>query len=626
MCGFVGIFRPNGSEVPKDKINAMLGIISYRGPDDSGQYFAPGIGLGHVRLSIQDISSLAAQPMVSHNKRFVIAYNGEIYNVRELQDELSIKDQVLKSTGDTEALLEYLDIFGIEKTLSKLEGMFAFALWDQQERMLILARDRHGIKPLYYKAGSNGEIIFASEMKALVTSQPEPDLCTINSTLLGLGGTWGEPTAFRGIRHVCAGEWMIFRENVDKKRHSSFHINDFVDQELHNELKKLSKGQIIDRVANELEESVRMRLISDVPVACFVSGGVDSSLITALAAKYYPNLKLYHANVASDSETLAAEHLAKTLGLEMRAVKVTDEDILDYTPIATYYYELPIMYHGGSCVPFYMVSKLAGEDGIKVVLTGEGSDEYFMGYPDLAIRPYLRMYHKTLEFFQNSLHCIPPLGNIIWPRKSDDPSTHLRNLMFRYELEQRRGEAAEAFHFVHNKTDLDWHVMCIDGVIGNVRTLLQRNDRLAMAWGLESRFPFLGSNVAKTAVNMPNQYKIRKTLGSHDWRHCLISDKWVVRKIAERYLPQKLANRSKFGFRSSVYRRLKIDKRFFYKGFIAEYYGLNNRAIDHLVESATANWLSQVLCVEVWGQIFPLRWSVDASREHLKQYVSINQT
>jgi asparagine synthase (glutamine-hydrolysing) len=195
--------------------------------------------------------------------------------------------------------------------------------------------------------------------------------------------------------------------------------------------------------------------------------------------------------------------------------------------------------------------------------------------------------------------------------------------MFRYELEQRREEAADAFHFVRNKTDLDWHVMCIDGVIGNVRTLLQRNDRLAMAWGVESRFPFLGSNVARTAVNMPNRYKMRKTFSLSDWRHFMMSDKWVVRKTAERYLPHALAHRKKFGFRSSVYQRLKVDTRFFYDGFMAEYYGLSNRAIDHLVEKATPDWLSRVLCVEVWGQVFPLGWSVDKSREHLKRHVSI---
>lgn len=623
MCGIVGIFRPEGSEVTRGELEPMLDQIRYRGPDDSGLYVDGCVGLGHVRLSIQDLSSLAAQPMVSHCNRYVLAYNGEIYNVRQLQHELHEHGMALKSTGDTEALLEYIAAFGIETTFDKVEGMFAFALWDKQQQRLIMARDRHGIKPLYYRFGPKGEVHFASEMKVLAGKNPEPDLCTLNATLLGLGGTWGDPTVFRHVKHVCAGEWLVFRHGKEMRRKVFFHVNDFVNEELNRELKGLKKDEIVQRVYDDLNTSTEKRLISDAPVAALVSGGVDSSLIATMASQKYKNLSLYHANVMSESETSAARYLAKSLGLELHMVDVSDEDILDHTPIATYHYEAPVFYHNGSCVPFYMVSKLCGQDGIKVVLTGEGSDEYFLGYPIYAIRPYVLRYEKMLRFFQNLLHRIPRLGNLLWPRKENDHAEQLRHLMFRYELQERRGEAAKRLSFVRNKTEQDWGVMCLDMVIGNVRTLLQRNDRLAMAWGLESRFPFLGHDIARTAVNLPSKYKIRKVPRVSDWRHIFISDKWVVRAIADRYLSHALAHRGKFGFQSSVYRRLQVDKQFFKNGFLEEYYGLNQKAVGHLLEFATPRWLGMVFSLEIWGNVFPLGRTVDQTREQIRRHVRI---
>lgn len=600
----------------------MLERILHRGPDGSELYTCEGIGLGHARLSIQDLSSPVVQPIVSQNKRYVLTYDGDIYNVRQLQQELKEKGVVLKSIRDTEAILEYLTSFGVEATLAKIEGMFAFALWDQQEQSLTLARDRYGIKPLFYTMGPKGQVRFASEMKALISSQPEPDLCTLNATLLGLGGTWGEPTVFRGLKHVCAGECLVFRQNADIKKQIFFHINDFVDEDLYDELNSLAKNEVIDKVARAIQQSVETRLIGDAPIGALVSGGVDSGLTAAIASRLYPDLKLYHANVVNDCELPLTQHLAKVLGLELRSVDITDQDILDNTPLTTYHYEMPIIYDSSS-VPFYMVSRLAGKEGIRVVLTGDASDECFHGYPAYAIRPYLRIYHQLLGFFQNSLHRFPALGDLLWPRKEADPVTHLRRLMFRYELEERRGSAADAFNFIRNQRERDWHGLCIDNIIGNIQTGLQGNDRLGMASGVESRFPFLGHHLVRTAFNLHNRYKIHKTLRFSDWRHPFISDKWIVRKIAERYLPSDLSHRRKYGFRSSIYKRLVVDKQYFHNGFMAEYYGLNDRAIDHLFDTAGPGWLANILLLEVWGQIFPLGHTVNMAREHLQRYVRI---
>ena len=601
----------------------MLDPIRYRGPDDWGIHLDRSLGLGHVRLSIQDLSPLAAQPIVSHDRRHVIAYNGEIYNVRELQTRLRQEGIQLLSTGDTEALLEYLSRFGIEKTLDVIEGMFAFVLWDKQEQTVTMARDRHGIKPLYYRLGPRGEVRFASEMKVLAHPEYEPDLCTLSATLMGLGGTWGEPSVFRQVRHICPGEWVVFSGQKPMQRRHFFHIHDFVDEQLSAELGRLGKMEVVERVHEELRLSTEGCLISDAPVAAFASGGIDSSLIVALARAGYPNLKLYHANVVTESETHAAESLAKTLGLELCTATVTDADVLANMPVATYHYEAPLAYHFGSCVPFYMVSRLAGQDGIKVVLTGEGSDEYFLGYPMCAVRPILLKYQRMMRVFQNLVHTWPSLGKLLWPRHEDSPAEQLRRLVFRYELEERRTEADNRLHFIRNATERDLRVLAVDMVIGNVTTLLQRNDRLAMAWGLESRFPFLGSNVARVAVNLPTRYKVRKVMRAFDWRHAFICDKWVVRAVAERYLPPSLTRRKKFGFQSSVDRRLTIQREFFQGGFLEAYFGLNQKAFGHMLDGASGDWLGNVFSLEIWGLVFTMRRPFEAIQEQIARHVTL---
>jgi len=602
----------------------MLSTISYRGPDGIGFYEDEGIGLGHVRLAIQDLSDLAAQPMVSHNGRYVIVYNGEVYNVSELREDLRGRNIEVRSTGDTELILEYLATFGLNAALAKMEGMFAFGLWDTQERTLSLARDRHGIKPLVYTRGPQGQVRFASEMKSLIAGRGEPDLTTLNAVLCDLGGTWGDATVFRHILHVGAGEWLVFHEDGHTDRGVFFSIPDFVDESAHDEFCRLGDKEIVDRVAHDLEESVKLHLLSDAPVATFASGGVDSSIVSALAARHYPNLKLYHASVLSEIETAAAERLAQSLGLELRSIRVSDEDVLDHLAEVTYYNELPLTYLGGSYVPFYLVSKLAGTEGIKVILTGEGSDEYFLGYPKYAVRPYLHAYARAVGLVQRGFHCIPKVGPFLWPYRETEPATMLRSLMFRYELEERRGSAADAFHFVRSRTELDWHVCSIDMVVGNVRTLLHRNDRLAMAWGLESRFPFLGHTMAKTALNLPGRFKIRKSLRFSDWRHPLIIDKWAVRAVASRYLPPDLAQRRKFGLQSSAHDRFNVGKDFFERGFMMEYYGLNRRSFDHLYRVSDRPWLSKVFLLEIWGRLFALGQSVDEVKEWVRRHAKVD--
>jgi len=621
MCGFVGILKPRGGQVCEEEIRRMQEMIRYRGPDDSGRFIEEGLGLGHVRLSILDLSPQAAQPMIARNQRFIVAYNGEVYNFKSLRTELQQRGIQLKSTGDTETLLEYIAEFGVESTLGKLEGLWAFALWDRKERALILARDLYGIKPLYYTLNYSGEVRFASEMKALL-SDAYPDACTLNGALLGYGCTWGEHTVFRGIRAVRPGEWLVFHEDLRMERHSFFDLTQFCDEDLYKELCSTPKDQIVERVNEELERSIDLRMISDAPLACLVSGGLDSSLISALASKRHPNLELYHADVVNNSERDAAERLAKHLGLKMFTVTVTDEDFLDRVPIVTHHNDIPIIYHLNS-VPFYMVSELASRNGIKVILTGEGSDEFHLGYPRWALRPLLDTYQKLLERVQGLMHVIPPIGRLLWPRRSENFNELIGRIHSRFEQEVESAKSESAFAFITNSKKRLWHVLTLDLVQGHLGTMLHRNDRLGMAWGLESRFPFLGYGLARLALNLPGEYKIRKCARFHDWRHPFIVDKWCIRQIADRLLPSGLTYRPKIGFPISVYDRIRINPDFFKEGFIADWFGLNRQAIETLFDTATKGWLGRLMLLEVWGQVFPMKRPVDQVREKLRSLVSI---
>ena len=611
MCGLVGIRQFTGAPINRHELKAMRDRIQHRGPDDAGLYVDERIGLGHARLAILDLSPRAFQPMTSHCGRYVMAYNGEVYNFKQLRSQLQERGIEVTSTGDTEVLLEYLLAFGVDEALTKFEGFFALALWDRTEHVLILARDRHGIKPLYYTVNREDEVRFASETKALINGEAQPDACTLDSAILGQGGTWGPRTLYRGIHRVQPGEVVVFNGTAQPKMHRFFRLTDFIEPDLHEQLGAESDEALIDRVEQALLHSIEMRLISDAPVACLASGGVDSSLIAAMATRLKVDLELYHADVQGDSEHEHAQSLASFLGARLRTVAVSDERFLDHLAAVTYHNDAPVIYHPNS-VPFYLVSEHASHDGIKVLLTGEGSDEYFMGYPGAALGRYLKVYHNTLRGLQNLAHrCFPRVARMLVPKRSENRAEMLRRLVFRYDEELVNLDSTAALQHVHNRRDHEQLVTSLCLIQPHLTTLLHRNDRLAMAWGIESRFPFLGHELARLAVNLPGRLKLRHTRSLHDRRHPFITDKWCIRQVAARYLPDHLAQRPKKGFPVNVAARLSVDSSFFHDGFVADWFGLSRRAVDHLLSSSTHGWISHLLFTEVWAQLFLHRRSVD---------------
>ncbi|MCH8822447.1 MAG: asparagine synthase (glutamine-hydrolyzing) [Planctomycetes bacterium] len=626
MCGLVGIRRFTADPIDPRELVTMRKGIRHRGPDDWGLYVDDEIGLGHARLAILDLSRHASQPMTSRCGRYTIAYNGEIYNFKGLREQLIERGIKITSSGDTEVLLEYFAAFGVEDALQTLEGFFAFALWDRKTKRLTLARDRHGIKPLYYTTDSEHEVRFASEVKVLLKGDTQPDACTLNAAMLGQGCTWGQHTLYRGILRVQPGEVVVFHESNIPQRHRFIRLTDFVDRELHEQLSSESDEVLVDRVEEALQKSIDMRLISDAPLACLASGGVDSSLIAAMARRRNPDMLLYHADVAGDSERVHAESLAAHLNADLRVVAVSDERFLDHLPAVTFHNDAPVIYHPNS-VPFYAVSQRASHDGIKVILTGEGSDEYFMGYPGTALMHYISAYRRTLKGFQDFAHwCFPRAAQLLVPRRTENRAELLRRLLFRFDEELVNLDSEAAVGHVVGTRDRKEQITSLCLTQPHLTTLLHRNDRLAMAWGIESRFPFLGHDLARLAVNLPGRVKLRRTWAVQDRRHPFVTDKWCVRKLAERYLPKHLARRPKKGFPVSIASRLEVSGEFFYDGFMADWYGLSRRAIDHLLGHSTPGWISHLLFAEVWAQLFMMRRSIEEVGRYLRCNVRLQST
>jgi asparagine synthase (glutamine-hydrolysing) len=625
MCGIAGWTTPGSGPVDVVPLAAALDRIAHRGPDGRGIWHEPGIALGHVRLAILDLSDRAAQPMQSRDGRYVLTYNGEIFNFRELAPDLERIGVRPSSSGDTAVLLELLAAFGAERVLPRLEGFFAFALWDRRERTLLIARDRHGIKPLHYELNSDGGLRFGSEIKALVPPGAPVDPYLVTATLLGWGSAFGDHTLFPNIRSLPPGHWLRVGRASAAESGAFFEVPNFIDPDFYETLCAESPERVLDRFDRAFERSIDLRLVSDAPLACLASGGVDSSLvISRVARRVGTSLALYHADVAHDSERPFAEAIARDKKLDLVTVEVSDQSFVDNLALATLHTEIPLIYHPNS-VPFFLVCRRAARDGIKVVLTGEGSDEYFLGYPHLIIQRAFQPFRKLADTLQDAAHrALPRAAGLLWPRAVDSAFENLRSLLFRFEPELQDERSRAALNHIRSERDRDLGRVSLNLARGHLLTLLHRNDRLGMASGIESRFPFLGYDLVRLAVNLPSAYKIRRVPRWYNERHPFHVDKWIVREIAAREIGRDLAFRPKKGFPVRTANRMRIDPGLFAGGCIPEWFGLSRAALER-VTSRPGAWAYGLLATEVWGRTMQRGESPDAVSELLRRHVRVTE-
>jgi len=645
MCGICGKLRIDGRPVEEGLLRKMNSVLSHRGPDDEGiylsskqkapQYDLPDlrgrqsskveIGLGHRRLSIIDLSEAGRQPMSNEDKTVWMVFNGEIYNFQSLRAELEKKGHRFSSQTDCEVVIHLYEEEGVEG-VKKLAGMFAFAIWDERSRMFFLCRDRLGIKPLVYY-WDKGTLIFASEIKGILQDPGIPR--EIDWDALGLYLTFNfipaPDTIFKGIKKLRPGHILTFSNgkieekeywNIDNRRDGTVQ-KDFVTQK--DELFKL------------LEDAVRMRMIADVPLGAFLSGGIDSSIIVGLMAKNSSKpVKTYsigYKDMPMFDETEYAREVAVLNNTDHHEIKLGSQDVIDAIPHVLDSFDEP--FADSSAVPMFVISRETGND-VKVALSGDGGDELFAGY---------RMYSGEEWYSRYSL--IPSLirGHIIEPLFLSLPDSRDKKIpdYIRRAKKFFKGAKCAAFEerfFAWNEIfssglrkvilakagNIDYDLgkrilaerlnernddklnrMLYADVKGSLPgDMLKKVDAMSMLNSLEVRVPFLDHRVCEMAFTISGDRKIKNGKG-----------KYILIETFKDILPESLHNRPKWGFEMPVSKWLKSDLRYLIDEYLSRDlivrqgifdYNVIKNLINNLVSNRTdTSWqVWNLIVFQVW--------------------------
>jgi asparagine synthase (glutamine-hydrolysing) len=574
IAGFVGGFHENLAA----RMNA---VQAHRGPDGRGVFEdrAAGVALAHLRLAILDLSDQASQPMHSPDGRYTLVFNGEIYNFADLRARLVGQGHTFRSTGDTEVLLHGLAQEG-EAFVERLNGMFAFALWDAQTQELLLARDQLGVKPLYYAEPEPGTLLFASEIKALCAHpalKREPDLEVIQQHLAYCHAS-ADRTALHGVKRLLPGallRWDAATRTVKIRRYwqPSFHRKPDAD-----------RADGAQQVKSLLETATQRQLVSDVPVGAFLSGGLDSSLITAFArAKVGPAFQCYTITYASgdnvldggDEDAPHARRVAQALGLSLREIELKPE-VASLWPRLIYHLDEPIA--DPAAISCYLISKLARDSGTTVLLSGQGGDELFCGYPRYramqATRALNRLPRPARRLLSTGAGLLPgsregwlgtrlrrvrrvltALGETpdeqFLSYSASTPELEISRILspeFRTALGGRRFKEACLKQMREQRLEGLERFQERDLTVYLPNHNLLYTDKMGMAVGLEARVPFLDLDLVNAVVPYPEAWKI-----SGD------TTKAVLRASARGVLPDEIIDRPKAGFGAPFRKWLRYD-------------------------------------------------------------------
>lgn len=515
MCGIAGLVSKSGPLPDPTAIDVMLRAERHRGPDDMGAFRSAPLALGMVRLSVLDLRSANLCPLIytrpgAATPTHVLTYNGEIYNYVELRDELVGHGHVFTTTSDSEVLLHAWLEWG-EACLERFNGMFAFALADLERDLLFLARDVAGEKPLYWTETAD-TFLFASEIKALLTQVPLPE---INSTdeFQAFEYMTGADTLFEGIYALRPGHKLVLRGLRGELRGRRLTEYWNVADQLHD----VDPARAVDQLDELLQDAIRLRLRADVPLGLYLSGGIDSSLIAAIARPSI-GFSMHFPYGAKYDELHYARLVAQAVGCEHVVVTPTREDFERQLDDVLYHLDMPV--GSFSAFPLYMLARAACER-VKIVLSGEGVDELFSGYTR-----YLLPWHDQLTYEQAELRNYHGLLDFYYGK----PLDRFARLLNRGAVSDDVVKSVVAPHFQafsdlrHAMGYTDFKLMLV--------TLLHMEDRAAAAFGLENRAPFLDKRVIAFAFSIPGDLKIRGTV-----------TKWIVKEVARRHLPAEVVER-----------------------------------------------------------------------------------
>lgn len=543
MCGIVGIYdREN--KIDKEQVKAATSILEHRGPDDFGYYFDDNVALGHRRLSIIDLSKNAKQPMSNETGDMWIVYNGEIYNFLELRKELEKLGHEFKSRSDTEVIIHAYEQWQ-ESCLQKFNGMFAFAIWDSKNKKLFLARDRAGIKPLYYCL-NKGRFIFASEIKAILEFNVPKQ---INDAVLYDYFNYfiliGDETLFKGIKSLPAAHYFVLQnDKIIVRKYWDFNY----------EIEQKTEAEWIKILEQEISKSIKKRLIADVPIGAFISGGVDSSAIVAFMQKLSGKVKTFCVGSGDELELKNARIIAEKLNTEHHEILITADDFANNLRKMIWHYDMPISF--ASSIPLYFVSKLS-KGKATVVLTGEGADEIFAGYnrynlivQSSKLRKMMKVLPKAIKNTSFNL-----LSNCYSdPRYKKNIDMLLQGFNFDYAtginiligkerdllLQNIPKEKPwqDKIIKIYNEKETNFlnRILYIDFKTYLVE-LLMKQDKMSMAASIESRVPFLDYNIIELAAKIPSNLKLNGRIG-----------KYIFKKTLEGVLPKETIYQKKIGF------------------------------------------------------------------------------
>jgi asparagine synthase (glutamine-hydrolysing) len=516
-------------------------------------------------------------------------------------------------------VLTSLVMDGAEATLRRLKGMFAFAFYDRLSRRLTLARDRYGIKPLFIHRHRDF-VLFASEVKAM---RPWVQLAAnplyLTATLIGSTEATRHACIFEDTEIVPPGTMLVIDSAGREESSHVLDLADMIDPDAARNLEALSDRQSVDRLDELMNESVRSMLLADAPVGALCSGGVDSALLTAIATKYHSNIAIFHADVKGHSEYDAARAVARHLKLDLQKVETQEQHFIDLSPKAILHYEWPYVYHPHS-IPFMMVADLARRSGVKAVLTGEGADECFLGYAHLLQRPFWKAVERFGGGLRRSIRSIPVIGPALWPVDARGSLVCSALKQFERDVDEDR---ARRIWRERRGAALDGNEMTLEQLSNYIRTLLHRNDRMGMAASIEARFPFLDEAVVGAAINLPFNRKVRASLRPSDRSHPFRRDKWILRQLADRYLPRELAHRRKRPFKVSAVNRIRVKPELFRDSFMRDFLRMSEGEFGHLFHAADQRTRIKLAMLEVWGQIFVQDRAAEDLVEPLRRHLSV---
>lgn len=620
MCGIAGFQLCRQAKARREELEAMGALLQHRGPDHFGTFIHDEVGLAHNRLSIVDLSSSAHQPF--RNEHCSLAFNGEIYNHLDLRKELAVQGAVFRSHSDTETLFFSLIYFGVEETLRRIKGMFAFAFYDFREGRVYLCRDRYGIKPLFWTENEKG-IFWASEIKALKAVSPvrlDP-IKTIFSAA-GSGDRSPSSTVFKDVHQVPPGSFFILEGGKKVSEKIFFNLLDNVDHQYYAELDRMPLSRAVEMFDGLIGQSVQRMLMSDIPMGSFVSGGVDSALIAFWASRHDAKHRLFTSNVVGKySEFEDAQTLSRIIGANLLSSEFRPEDMLTRWAECTYHYECPIVTHTNA-IPFSSVAMLAHASGVKSVLTGEGSDELFWGYPHLHWGKFRSVLRSPLELSRRVYGLVPNLAGRVYD-ECHSIFPFLNQTVQSFEQERLEQASLEKYAFLGEKKS-KIHSRTIQMMGDGLLSLLHRNDRMGMLASIESRFPFLDEEIVKFAVNLPARFKGGFTSEVFDIKHPFIMDKKIVRLAALKHLPRRIAFKRKEGFPMYGHRHLKVKEGCFRGGYVAGALRLSLEAQKFMCEKAPPYFLAKMISVDVFGRIFESGQSVESVTRHLLDQVNLN--